>query len=120
MTWIPEGPMCIDFASPAKYAIAKPCVLIINGQVVMCYSYRGDFYRPGLAVSSDGRSWTRRDQRVGIELSPSGWDSDMLCYPFVLEHGEHFFMFYNGNGYGASGLGFARIEKARLLRIIYD
>lgn len=31
------------------------------------------------------------------------WDSEMVCYPYLIGS----FMFYNGNGYGRSGIGIA-------------
>jgi hypothetical protein len=116
--WKTNPEVCIDFSHPDEYAIAKPCVMWIRDRFVMWYSYRGDAYRAGLAISPDGQQWRRLDERVGIMASADGWDSDMLCYPFVLARGEDFFMFYNGNGYGASGLGLARTERSTILEMI--
>jgi hypothetical protein len=31
----------------------------------------------------------------------------MACYPYVLRHRDHEYMLYNGNGYGATGIGYA-------------
>jgi len=36
-----------------------------------------------------------------VELSVEGWDSEMMCYPYFCNN----YMFYNGNGYGATGIG---------------
>ena len=44
------------------------------------------------------------------ELSTAeiGWDSEMVCYPYFCDQ----YMFYNGNGYGKTGIGVAScIEK---------
>ena len=38
-------------------------------------------YRIGHAVSPDGYQWQRQDQNAGIELSPAGWDSQMMEHP---------------------------------------
>ena len=32
----------------------------------------------------------------------------MVEYPAVFDHGSRRYMLYNGNGYGASGIGYAR------------
>ena len=64
-------------------------------------------YRIGFAVSRDGISWSRRDSEIGIVVSESGWDSEMLAYPYVVKFRDKFFMFYNGNGFGKSGFWFA-------------
>jgi len=47
------------------------------------------------------------DNNVGIEVSESGWDSEMIQYPYVFNHKGNKYMFYNGNGYGANGAGLA-------------
>jgi len=62
----------------------------------MWHSHRGASYRAGLAISDDGLHWKRMDGHVGIDVSETGWDSEMLCYPHVLDAGEYFYMFYNG------------------------
>jgi len=116
--WEAVGGVCIDFEDATEYAIAKPCVLRLADQFMMWYSRRGDAYRPGFAVSDDGISWHRLDSMVGIDVSESGWDADMLCYPMVVDGGETLYMFYNGNGYGKSGLGWATARKADLLEAL--
>ena len=32
----------------------------------------------------------------------------MTAYPYVVAVGDRYLMFYNGNGFGASGLGYAQ------------
>jgi len=76
----------------------------------MWYSYRGSKYRIGYAESKDGISWIRKDSEVGIDVSSSGWDSDMIEYPHVFDHGGQLYMLYNGNGYGKTGIGLAVLE----------
>ena len=49
----------------------------------MWYSYRGDRYHIGYAESYDGINWTRKDEKAGIDISETGFDSDMVlsaCY----------------------------------------
>jgi hypothetical protein len=67
-------------------------------------------YRLGYAESPDGLTWSRRDEQVGIEPSASGWDSEMMEYPYVFEHKGRKHMLYNGNGFGESGFGYAVLE----------
>lgn len=116
--WTSDKEICIDFRDATEYAVAKPCVLKIGDLFVMWYSCRGKFYLPGLATSHDGIHWTRKDGKVGISPSESGWDSEMLCYPFVIDAGENFYMFYNGNKYGVEGLGCARASRKSILEVI--
>jgi hypothetical protein len=105
--WSSERPVCIDFKSHDEYAIARPCVLKDEGLYRMWYSFRGNSYRIGYAESPDGITWTRRDEEAGIEISESGWDSEMLTYPWVFRHENTMYMLYNGNSYGKTGVGLA-------------
>lgn len=75
----------------------------------MWYSYRGGMntYRIGYAESGDGINWERTDGNVGIDISPDGFDSKMIEYPFVFSHNEQHYMLFNGNEYGQTGFGLA-------------
>lgn len=107
INWVRNGAVCIDFKSPDEYAISRPSVLKENGVYKMWFSYRGSSYRIGYAESVDGIVWTRKDEEAGIDISASGWDSEMIEYPFVFVHKGNRYMLYNGNGYGKTGFGIA-------------
>lgn len=107
ISWDRRGRVCIDFAHPDEHAIARPCVVRDGNVYRMWYSWRGDRYRMGYAESADGLAWTRLDDQAGIDVSPDGWDSEMVEYPFVFQHGDDLLMLYNGNGYGRTGCGVA-------------
>ncbi len=109
--WKRDGVVCIDFESRDEHAIARPCVLKEDGIYKMWYSYRGKSYRIGYAESRDGLRWERKDREVGIDVSVSGWDSEMIEYPFVFDHKGERYMLYNGNGYGKTGIGLAVLAK---------
>ena len=78
----------------------------------MWYSYRGNgdiaTYRIGYADSPDGVNWTRRDEEAGITVAENGWDSEMICYPFIFDYKSERYMLYNGNAYGKTGFGIAK------------
>ena len=109
ISWHPDGRVCIDFAE-GEHALARPCVVKDGDLYRMWYSRRGDSYRIGYAESPDGLVWERKDGEAGIDVSPDGWDSEMIEYPCVFEHHGRWFMLYNGNGYGATGIGLALLE----------
>lgn len=40
------------------------------------------------------------------------FDSEMCAYPFIVKKGDGgLLMFYNGNGFGKTGIGYATLEK---------
>ena len=63
----------------------------------------------GYAESYDLVNWIRDDSKAGIEASNEGWDSEMVCYPHVVEVEGKYFMFYCGNGFGQGGFGYAEL-----------
>ena len=110
--WRRDGHVCIDFQDETETAISRPCVLKDQTGYKMWYSYRGTSYRIGYAESTDGMLWTRKDEKAGIDVAPAGWDSEMIEYPFVFDHGGQRYMLYNGNGYGRTGIGLAAFDSA--------
>jgi hypothetical protein len=68
-------------------------------------------YRIGYAVSDDKKTWKRMDETVDIHPSESGWDSEMVCYPDVLQTNEKTFLFYCGNNYGRDGFGYVELKN---------
>ena len=108
IVWRRDGRTCIDFVD-GECAIARPCVVKDPDGYRMWYCYRGSSYRIGYAESADGLSWTRHDDLSGLEYSASGWDSQMLAYPFVFDHGMDRLLFYNGNDFGRTGVGWAKL-----------
>ncbi len=113
INWERRGIVCIDFKSKDEDGIARPCVIKEDDVYKMWYSYGeygGKSYRIGYAESKDGIRWERRDDEVGIDVSESGWDSEMIEYAFVFEHKGIKYMLYNGNSFGKTGLGYAIME----------
>ena len=119
--WDRRDVVCIDFKDKQEAGIARPHVYLENGIYKMFYSYRtaasnyrkdkNESYKIGYAESKDGLSWVRKDDEAGIGTSDSGWDSEMICYPNIVKVNGKCLMFYNGNGFGRSGFGYAELES---------
>ena len=101
-------------------AHCMPAIIKRGDIFYMWYSYRGskgfrqgtgDAYRLGLAKSKDLKNWERIDDKAGIELSDSGFDSEMIAYPCIFEMDGKTIMFYNGNSFGKDGFGMAILEE---------
>jgi predicted GH43/DUF377 family glycosyl hydrolase len=107
--WRTHNHICITPNGPDEYSIGRPSVIREGNQYHMWYSVRskGKPYRIGYAVSEDGIYWTRKDDEAGITVSPTGWDSEMICYPQVVDIDGRWHMFYNGNRHGMTGFGYA-------------
>ncbi len=93
-------------------AFSSPTVVSGPGRSLeMWFSYRGApprTYRIGHATSPDGFEWSLDLDGNTVDVSDSGWDSEMVEYPYVFEHAGSRYMLYCGNGYGRSGFGLAR------------
>ena len=110
--WPSEGKVAVDLVGDDEYGLGRPFIASWGGLFRMFYSVRSHSrgYRLGYAESSDGSNWQRRDNHVGIDISPLGWDSEMIIWASIAstEHGRY--LFYNGNSYGKTGFGYAALE----------
>ncbi len=108
--------LCIPQAHENE-AFSHPSVLRSeDGLYEMWYCFRDSFnyraagggaYRIGYAYSNDGKNWTRADNIKGMTVGNEDWENEMVCYPFVVRNNERILMFYNGNNFGAGGIGVA-------------
>jgi hypothetical protein len=82
-----------------------------------CYRFGTNYrngergYRIGSAYSDDLVHWTRDDSKAGITVSDSGWDSEMVSYPHILQLDGETYMFYLGNQVGRFGFGLAKLKR---------
>lgn len=112
--WHREG-LAVPYALGVAQAFSRPSVVRSpHGGYDMWFSYRsgrGESYRIGHSVSNDGKNWRLALDATGIDVSSDGWDSEMIEYPYIIEHRGHQYMLYNGNGYGKTGFGLAVREE---------
>lgn len=111
--WGSEGKVCLDLSSSNEYGFGRPYILVEDNLYKMWYSirYKDRGYRLGYAESKDGQHWIRKDDEVGIDVSKSGWDSEMICFCSIIDTAGKRYMFYNGNNYGETGFGVAVLEE---------
>lgn len=116
ISWQRDGRIAVDFRDAHEYAIGVPRVIRDPDCYRMWFCSRGSAgaatYRIRYAESEDGLVWERRGpENAGIDVSASGWDSEMVCYPYVFDHGGMRYMLYNGNAYGKTGFGIAVLQQ---------
>jgi hypothetical protein len=109
--WKREGLVSVDYQYEGESRVSRASIIKHNDIYKMwyCYAIKSDGYRMGYAESVDGYKFKRMDHAVGIDLSLSGWDSEMICYPHVFNHAGQVYMLYCGNGYGRTGFGIATL-----------
>lgn len=113
--WITNDKILID-SSYFGESLARPWVIKDKGIYKMWFSSRGNIdyrskfgqhYMIEYAESFDGINWKRKFGENVIQLSESGWDSEMLAYASVTKHNDLYYMLYNGNDFGKTGFGYA-------------
>ena len=117
MDWSRKNDVCIP-PDHEYEATARPSVRRAkDGKYLMLYSRRDirNFrtaptmgYSAGYATSDDGKNWIRRDNELNFPKSScsNSWDCDAIAYPFFVKAADSNLVFYNGNGFGASGFGY--------------
>jgi hypothetical protein len=112
--WYRSG-LSVPHSIGGAQAFSRPTVVQNReGIFEMWFSYRsgsGEKYRIGYAKSENSLNWALELDKAGITVSESGWDSEMIEYPFVFDHNNSRYMLYNGNGYGKTGFGLAVLDE---------
>lgn len=117
--WVCNEKYILD-ENPGDFAMAKPSIFKFDNVYFMAFSkrsisnYRNNAsgsYRIQFAQSNDLINWSMTNNIGGLDISSTGWDSEMVCYPSVIEFEDKIFMFYNGNNFGESGIGYAELKK---------
>ncbi len=95
---------------PYEYICSKPFVVREPGGYRMWVNTFGTAYRVRSLTSHDGLAWTwnqsgpNGDFGFGVE---SAFDSKQRCYPCAAKHGDKYRCWYTGDGFGATGIGYA-------------
>lgn len=83
-----------------------------------CIGTRWGAYSIAEAVSRDGYHWYRGEGGDdNLSIAPTeddSWEGRMTCYPTVVREGGQLRVFYNGNGYGSTGIGTAVADLPHL------
>ena len=118
MDWNYGQQIAVDYCNQQEAAVARATVLRDENHYHMwfchrsLYGYRDDpsgAYSIGYAQSTDGITWQRN---IDVEVfagsgSIAGFDHTMQAYPFVCKLSSGPVMFYNGDGFGQTGIAYA-------------
>jgi hypothetical protein len=111
-SWVPDRDPCIErkhnleaFSNPTVWREGDGYKMLFCSRDSVDYRGGAGSYRIRSAASKDGVDWERTDD--GLNVSPEGWDSEQTAYPYVVQVDGRRLMFYNGNGFGKTGIGWA-------------
>ena len=101
----------IQLSELDEHAFGRPYIIRNNNNSYeMYYSIRSikfAQYRLGYATSKDGYNWTRKDLELNLDVSRNGFDNEAIMYASPIKVNNKIFLFYNGNDFGADGIGLA-------------
>lgn len=113
INWNKPAIQCMSYKNEDEHGFGRPYVWRDGKILKMYYSIRtySRGYYIGYAESKDGINWDRKDDEAGIELSDNSWDDTNMSYPFIYKYKENTYLFYNGNGCGKTGFGYAKLRE---------
>jgi len=97
--------------TPYEYICSKPCVVKGKAGYTMWVNTFGTAYRVHRLISRNGLTWTwvariGPDGELGTG-EPGAFDDVQRCYPCVVVDEDTVHCWYTGNGFGATGMGYA-------------
>jgi hypothetical protein len=111
--WAPKGKASMPITEKDEHGFGRPWVVKRGpNDYQLFYSIRRrsvSAYRLGYAESKDGISWLRKDDEIGLAVSPGEFDSEAIMYSAVMSVGDKTYCFYNGNNFGERGFGVAEL-----------
>jgi hypothetical protein len=106
-----SGDIALSFDERDFQAFSSPTILAIGEKKFLFYSYRGksNNYRIGSAELMGKRPMATKND-FGISKTLEEWESQMQCYPRIFSLSGYHYMLYNGNQFGKTGIGLAKLE----------
>jgi predicted GH43/DUF377 family glycosyl hydrolase len=111
LAWSGHGRLALSPRRPKEFGFGRPWILTENDRYRMWLSVRSakNGYSITYAESGDGVTWYRDDNALTFLREPQPWESEMRSCASIIDTQAGRFMFYNGNAFGATGFGVARL-----------
>ena len=113
INWSDEGVLSMSITGEDEHGFGRPWVVKRGpNDYQLFYSIRRRSfaaYRLGYAESTDGINWVRKDEEMGLDVSPGEFDSEAIMYSAVISVDDKTYCFYNGNNFGEQGFGVAEL-----------
>ena len=103
----------ISAKNSSEYAIARPCLIDINGKNYIFYCKRESefsrdymiFYKEiNLKIKDKANS---NENFLNIKYIDNVDFKKCQCYPYLIKYSKYLILFYNGSNYGKSGFRIA-------------
>ena len=114
IVWPREGQVIMNINHNNEHGFGRPWIVPSANGYRMFYSIRGRMpraYYLGYAESKDGLQWARKDDLMNLDAAETGWDSESIEYSAVVSYNGQTYCFYNGNDFGVTGFGVARLVQ---------
>ena len=116
--WSAESEPALAIEGRAPFADTRPWIARTGGRDELWFSSHGPAFRDGGAeayrlfhapLDASGTRAVAPVSEVAFENppQPGEWDAQMQCYACVVPYEDGLAMFYNGNGFGTTGFGWA-------------
>lgn len=107
-----QGHLILSCDHSVEHGLGRPQLIKHENNYYIFYTRRilNMKYHLGCAKSKDCITWERIDEKIGIEHSKDDFDSEMVYFPSFLQVNNRSYLFYSGNNFGLSGLGYAELE----------
>lgn len=113
--WADRGTLAMAITGEDEHGFGRPWVIKRGpNDYQLFYSIRRrslGAYRLGYAESTDGIHWVRKDDEMGLDVSPDAFDSHAIMYSAVINVKGKTYCFYNGNNFGEEGFGVAELVE---------
>jgi hypothetical protein len=110
--WGPQGSLSLPLGED-DHGIGRPYVVKRGPRdyQLFCGIRRRSLgaYRMGYAESEDGKTWTRRDEALGLDVSQADFDAKAITYPGIISVHGRTLCFYNGDNFGERGFAVAEL-----------
>jgi hypothetical protein len=110
LAWPAQGEPVLPLDAAREHGFGRPWITGGAGAYEMFYSVRRRQpagHRLGHARSRDGIVWHRMDDELGLSPQAGAWDGQDQCYAAPIVAAGRQWLLYNGNDFGATGVGLA-------------
>ena len=117
VNWIRKNKISINFKNGLEKAITRPWIINFFNKKIMFYSLKKRKYEIKVAKYFKNR-WKTLNINIFKNSKKTHYDNESNEYASVVESEGKYFMFYNGNQYGKTGIALAISDEKTISKYI--